>query len=272
MSAKTAPGRAWWGSFSIDEDSARFWQIGPLRLWLSRSPREWRVVFERTRDPFEDTLVVAAEDAPEPTAQAEIRRFGFRETAGAVEIGPRLADRAVIVNPALPFRLPPGEEVRVLIAMPLWFEIRAGESLARLLEEPVFRPSDTWFGPSTREGEICYAGRTSVRMDAETLPARPQRATSPVRIRNRAKTPLPLERLRMPAPHLSLFASGDHRLWTEEVTLTREAEGVAASLSLAKEPPADLVRATRVCGPRTTARKGSLFRTFGGLFDKGADW
>jgi len=93
-----------------------------------------------------------------------------------------------------------------------------------------------------------------------------------VLIRNRARSPLPLERLRLPAPHLSLFAGEDHHLWTEEVTLTREEEGEAAAIKLGPAPPADLVQGTRISGPRVTGKKSSLLHTFGGLFDKVREW
>ena len=264
--ASDAP-RPWWGSFALETGESRSWRIGPLLLCVTRSAREWRILAHRGADPHADALHVFRECEPgEVPAAARVHRFGFGKTNGTIAIRPLLPDLPVIVTPTAPFTLPQGEEVRVFVSTPLWFEIRLGEPEKPVLEEPIHRPKETWFGPSTREGELCYADRTSVRLAHETLPARPQRSVSPVRIVNRARTNLALDRIRLPAPNLSLFERGSF-LWTEAVTFNRDADGESAEISLSEGAPSEAAGGRRVAEPRKAARKGLFTRTFGQIFD-----
>jgi hypothetical protein len=254
----------WWGEFSIGEDEERFWQIGPLKLWLRRSAEEWRMTCERTDDPLDASLVVAGLPPRAPHPQSPAIRFGFRRTNEMIELVPVLADRAVIVNPATPFVVPSGEEVTLFVSSPLWFRVLVANH--EVHEGAIYQPSDTWFGPSTRVGELCYASRTAARLHSEDLAVRPQRALSAVRIRNRAKSNLPFERLKLPARNLSLFASSGGRLWTEAVTLERREVGELVAIRLDKAPPSEAGAAAKVSGPRERVEKGSLMRAFGTLF------
>jgi hypothetical protein len=82
-----------------------------------------------------------------------------------------------------------------------------GVSSAAIFDQPTHRPSDTWFGPTTMTGELCYAIRTSVRLNLENLPARPGRAISVVQVKNQSRTDLKVEKPRVPSdrvgtPHL----------------------------------------------------------------------
>jgi hypothetical protein len=245
--------------------SSRFWQIGLFRLWVTRLPRAWKLEYERTADPFQETLVVAGNPETQPGEEAQTLRVGFRTTDEPVELRPVPPDRPLLVDPATPFFLAPGEETRLFISIPLWIAVLSGKASTKLLDVPLFQPSDTWFGPSTLEGELCYASRTSARLELENLPLLPQRAITAVDIRNQAPTPLSLERVRLPAPNLRLFETDDHLLWTESITVHRDEDGGSARLSLGKTPPSDLVRGRLLTDPREEAKAGLLMRTFGGL-------
>ena len=123
--------------------------------------------------------------------------------AGEIALTPALADRPVVARPEKPFCLPAGAEAVVYVSSPLWVVLSTAQDL-KLAEIPIVRPSDTWLGPSTREGELCYASRTFLRLSLDNLPRRPHRATSMVRILNHADTALPLRALKLPAPPIWL--------------------------------------------------------------------
>jgi len=257
----------WWGSVTLEEDDLRFWQIGPFKLWASRSAGEWRIVTERSADPLENAISIAVPSPPvEPGAGAVIRRYGFKRTDGSLRLSPLPADRPVVARPETPFSLAPGQEMAVYVSSPLWIGVAAGKPPIVLREEATYRPSDTWFGPSTMEGELGYAVRTAARLSLAEIPVRPHRAVSAVRIRNRAKGLLDLEKLKLPMRNLSVFGSADGRLWTEAVTLSREEDGDFAALRLEKGPPPDAAGSTLITGPRDRPTRGLLIRAFGGVF------
>ena len=254
----------WWGEIEVPENETRHWRIGPFDLWMRHSLEEWQASFERCPDPFVDDLVVAAEPSREPAPEATTRRFGFRRRSSLV-LRPLTADRPVIVRSEKPFWVPAGEEVQIFVSVPLWVGLRSPSDETLVLDEPVSRLSDTWFGPSTLVGELCYAVKTSIRFHRENLPDRPHRVVSAVRIRNHCGTPLPLERIRIPAPNLSLYASESGHLWTEAVTLEREEDGNLAALKLGRGAPREAGTCRKVGGPREVATRGVLHRTFGSL-------
>lgn len=257
----------WWGSFSIDVGEVLRWKIGPMRMWLARTDREWRVAHECGSDRLEPTLAVAesCRDVGEASPDAVRVRFGFRRTTDAFRVFPALPDRPIVIRPDEPIYLPPGEESTLFVSIPLWIGIHAGSPPTQLYETPIFRPSDTWFGLPTVAGGRCYASRTRARSDLSDLELLPQRAVAVVRILNHAESELPLERLRLPSPNLSLFVSRNGQLWTEAITFEREDEAQSTSMDLDGGPSVEIGPTELVVGPRERMEKG-LMRTFGGLF------
>ncbi|GAB6043597.1 hypothetical protein [Endothiovibrio diazotrophicus] len=231
---------------AVGEEQTR--TIGPLTLRARRLAKEWRIA-TATDDNMGDPLRFVFADAP-----ARLRPF------------PRQADRPVIIRPRVAFTLCAGEEVTLFVSTPLWLAVAVGELTDPLLETPVIRPSDTWFGPSTLEGELCYAGRTRAVLERSEVEPSPSHAVTPLRVVNRAATPLPLERVNIPAPALSIFREENGQLWSEAVTLLRDEDGEMASLKIDPGAPPQATRARRLTAPRKAVEGGMLIRAFGGLF------
>jgi hypothetical protein len=268
MEQKTVP-TSWWGKFSIALDTLTYWRVGPMEIWIARTAKEWRIGTRGHNELTDPSLVVnCVENVPSPTSADDVdwRRFGFRKTTETVELSPLLASRPLVVRPETTFVLPQKEEATLYISLPLWIQFELGQPASNVLEAVVFRPSDTWFGPSTMEGELCYASRTRARLRLEELDFVPHRALSAFFIRNHTKSKLKLDRLKLPMPNLSVYAAADGRLWTEMVTLSRREDGDLAELQLGKGPPPEVGPAELLHGPRVKPEKGLLIRAFGGLF------
>ncbi len=131
---------------------------------------------------------------------------------------------------------------------------------------PVYRPSDTWFGADTIDGEFCYASRTQARTSLESLIHFPHRAITPIIIVNEVEDPLQILQLRVPLPYLALHVSPDGQLWTDSIKLTRGADSAEATLELlgTDSLPAGC---ERLAAPREAAPRHSLVRSFSRLFD-----
>ena len=195
--------------------------------------------------------------------EGEVRRYGFRDAGTTIELTPVAADRPMVFFPERAFYLPAGEELSLFVGSPIWIRFEADGK--ELFEFPSFRPSDTWFGPNTITGELCYSAKTSARLHLGNLPIRPHRVVSAVRIRNRASDILSLEKLKMPLPNLSLFAGLDGRLWTEQIALDREEDGDFAEMKLDKAPPEIAGKTEKVAGPREKPDRKTLVRAFTGI-------
>lgn len=270
----------WWGSFEFDDDDAGRWRVGPTTLWIYRSIQSWQLIVLESDDPLDDS---AAIDAPRPIGEtglsmgdlphdALVTRYSFQQTDASCSLHPMLADRAVVIRPDIPLYILAGEQVTLYVSTPLWVRIEVGAAARLLQEVPSFRPSDTWFGPSTREGELCYAVKTAGRLRLENLPKRLHRAITPIHVHNRGPDPLHVERIQVPVQYLSLFEGQDHYLWTQSVTLDRETGGDLATVRFEetnlpkKAGPMSLLR-----GPRIQVRTNMIVRTFSSLFHRSSE-
>lgn len=281
MEVDASPPTPWWGSYTLDLHTAACWSVGPAVLWVYRTPQDWRVLYRSTGDPMHtrsdvqvpadvDTWHALEEQAGEDPTLI-VHRHGFRSTPAAAAVEPVTADRPIVVRPEHPLSIPAGEEVTLYLSIPLWIRVRVGDTVIE--DVPSHRPSDTWFGASTREGELCYATRTAGRVNLANVPMRMHRAVTPLRIRNRADDRLQLERVHVPAPYLGLYhaQTSDH-IWTEALTLTREKSGSSAAVDIRPGAPPDVSEAAALSDPRSTSPSGlvvSTFRAIEGLFGAG---
>ena len=257
----------WWGNYAIAEKELRYWRIGPSTLWIQRLVHEWRVYHSQRPDAIDSSLVVyALTSLGDIEPFAVLNRFVFSRVGEKISLLPSLADRAVVVRPEDPLSIMSGEEATLYVSTPLWIRITAENSNKVLLEVPSYRPSDTWFGTSTLEGELCYASRTSGRLELADLPFRPHRATTPIRLQNRTKETLRLERIKVPVKYLALFQGEDTFLWTQTATLICEGGGDMAALQLGRRPPKEAGQVIKIGEARERAEKNLMVRVFSKLF------
>jgi len=272
-----AADESWWGPFELETGTMGQWQIGPRTLWLYHTAHEWRLF---TRAGVDSLQATSSSRVPLPAQERrrvlegetdvdDVHRFSFRKTTAEGRFRPALADRPVVVRPEDPLSVPGGEEATLFVSTPLWIQFLVGTAEGTICEVPSHRLSDTWFGTSTRSGELSYAARTAGRMQLDDLPLRRHRAVTPLRLRNDADDPLRVERVQLPAPHLSLYEAEDGFLWTEQVSMQRSRAGEGAAVTVADGPPAQQRTAERIVSPRQDARTSlvvNTFRAIGALF------
>ena len=177
----------WWGEHDVGQGCARGWHIGPLALHVRCLPREWRVTSRE--EPGEVHRYAAFDPAPELAAPegGMLRRFATVPDDQRITLEPVLADRPVVVRPDPALELPPGQSVTFYVSTPAWVRLLAARATP-LVAIPVVRPSDTWFGASTMEGQLCYASRTSARLARRSFPSSQAGSTRRFRSETRART------------------------------------------------------------------------------------
>lgn len=245
----------WLEPFTLAEGETATFRIACLALQITRRAHEWRIQSATTTDlSAVDVDVRLPDPAPGPLPfqdDARLSRWAFDQGHDTLVLRPRLADRTVVVRPADALYLLPGAALDVYVSTVVWIGLElaqpsspssanateSGVSGTVLLDRPALRPSDTWFGPSTREGELAYASRTSARLDVRELPARPHRATTRIRLQNVGRQPRSLARVMLPAPSLELWrVPSSGMLWTQTVELTLD-DGDESPLRLKPGPP-----------------------------------
>jgi len=259
----------WWGRYSLDVNQSALWKIGPLKLAIQRHIDEWQIAYE----PEQSTEADSASWQYQPAAPAidslnyaNFTRHVSRKTSKAVWLRPLLADRALVSRPVTPLYVPPEEIATIFVRSPLWLRVEVGQPFVPLQEVPMLRLSDTWFGPTTMEGELCYAGRTYARLNLDNLPIEPHHAVTQVTIKNRANTQLLVERLKLPVPYLALFESSNQLLWTQGVTMTRARDTAMADFQIEQSPPERAGAVKLLSEPRQTTGIKTAIYAFGALF------
>lgn len=267
MGNENRPSSTWWGSFNIKQEQSVKWCIGPLTLIVRCIGNEWLVAYERADDLDDNEPNWSVSDTDMPPEDLEnTSRYILRDLSGLLTIIPLLADRSVISQPHMPFNLTSGGEVTLFVSSPLWMEFAVGDLQKRLGEIAIQQSKDTWFGPSTRVGELCYASTSLCRQNLDELPKRPHRAITPILIRNQSDSILSVERLNVPAPQLPLYAASEGQLWTPKVTMTREKDNELVALKIEKDPPQEATGAELISKPRKIASSNVLFRAFNAVF------
>lgn len=265
MARQTIDQPFWWGKYTLDVGQCLQINIGSASHAVLRQAQEWQLHYNKVPDTNgnDEKWRVTISDGISGDYEV-MERYVYHQTGASIGILPLPADRPVVTRPLSPLHLPSGEEITLYVSTPLWMQISPGE--VPVQEVPIYRPSDTWFGPSTLKGELCYASMTQGRPALADVPLRPHRAITPVLIRNQADSSLTLERLNLPVPYLSLFISENGQLWTEPVTMTRNREKDTTAVEIGKTAPVEAHGASLVTAPRESENRNILSNTISTLF------
>lgn len=254
----------WWGEYALDLDQVLQSDIGPLSFAIRRLRQEWRIYYDY--NPLWDEAAGGEAAFLDVETVAARGRYVMGQTTEGCTLVPALADRPVVTRPEIPFYILPGQQLTLFVSTPLWVGIQAGGERVPLLEVPILLLSDTWFGPSTRQGDLCYAINTNARIDPDGLLRRSYRAITPVVVSNRADDPLLLERLKLPVPLLDLYAAKNDFLWTQAVQMIRHSDEGKDQLKIQDGPPIHCPGAKLVAPARQKPDRKTLGSTLSMFF------
>lgn len=256
----------WWGEHVFALGQTRSWQLGCLWLSITRDRQEWRLEYHQPKrlGAYRLSWRVLAQDEqlPEPV---KLERYLFAETQASLTLLPRLADRSMVVKPINPIFIPAGQQGQLYVSTPLWLTAVTTAQASPLFDLPIIRPSDTWFGPDTLKGEICYATPVFGRTELADLPVSGLWAVTPIHFRNRSSQQLQLDRMNLPVDALPLFQSlSNGQLWTSEIEVTQESHIRPPKVRIHQHTPQPAGQVKFINPPRNS--EGSFFRMFDSFF------
>ncbi|WP_163831987.1 hypothetical protein [Spartinivicinus ruber] len=212
----------------------QIWDFGTLLFSLRRQQREWQVHYKHFNINPEaernDVLTWCGES--ELTDSDNFKRFVFSRTHKDLTITPILPDRNLVAKPIVSITLMPEEQITLYVSVALWLRVSVKnptvESIKNnkddyitLCELPIRELSNTWFGPNTLEGELCYASKTHALVNQESLPLKPYRAIVPVTVTNNQPEILKIEKINIPVSALGLYRNSNGLFWASGVTLVK---------------------------------------------------
>lgn len=286
--AQTPGAHAVWDNVSLQAGEALALHVGASHIAIGRAAQQWQVahryiaeVERPTRGPCTWQTLRAW---PEPRG---VVRHVMDTPPDALWLRRALPDRVVVARPVHVVRVPARARITLHVGVPLFAQLwlgtppdaAAGRSREKrapgdrdptcLLDVPLVPLSETWLGKSVIDGQLAFAARTGARLSEADVPTAPHRAITCVHIENRAKTPLELDRLALPAPRLSLVRTKAGGLFTDAVTLVREDNTDMATVRVGELAGR---RAGRViAGPRARPGERHVMRAFSRLLRMGRD-
>ncbi|MEX1033364.1 MAG: DUF432 domain-containing protein [Cellvibrionaceae bacterium] len=251
----------WWHPVELSEGQCWRYAIGPLAIYLQRHASEWWLATDMTSK-AEELYRLDSGEVPYIPEGLSYSRYLFKESPSDFCLKPRLLDRPVVVRTNQAVNIPPQQSVTFYISTPVCISISLANGRLELQETPVLRLSDTWFGPSTQIGELCYATKTQARNSRREVPLRPHRAVTPVLIHNNSEKLLTIDKLSLPVPYLPVYGLPDGTLWTSPIELEHQPGDALAKLKISDQPPEGAGKGDYLMPAREFARKGSLVRAF----------
>lgn len=257
----------WWGPQSFAPGKGRHWHMAGMDLTIIRQAREWQFQIHRAPAQSEDNHEWSRDDQLPESQLGELRRYVFRQTSEELTLLPRLADRSIVIRPVMPLFVPPGQEITFYVSTPVWLSCHANGLDTPLLDIPVVRPADTWFGRDTVKGEICYTTQVTGRLELSQLMPRPFRAVTPVQISNLGNELMPVERINLPVPFLPVYAAESGRLWTPTLHVTTEERQKVPRIRIDSTISTEAGHVVLLSPARRGSDEHALIRVFDTLFD-----
>ncbi len=253
----------WWGKyrFSSPDSLVTSLRIGALCVTIQREPMEWGLTYEwvSLEDPSMDR---SWEKLERDVGLRQSARFVMEQTEETLHLTPALADRPIVTSPRIPLHIPPQEKAVLFVGSPLWLRMFPEGSETVWPELPIRRPTDTWFGGSTQEGELCYAVRTKAVLNPERLATSARRALTPVVIHNQAADLFQVQRLKIPVEHLCLYADPAGGLWTEQIVVTNSGDSSLTQVQIDPGPPRPAGDASLLSAARKQSEENLWSRVF----------
>lgn len=257
----------WWKPRNLAAGQCWRYAIGPLTIYLQRHGTEWWLASE-TGDGTEDQFRFDSGEIPAMPEGLAYSRYVFRQSPAQVCLKPRLLDRPVVVRTNQAVNIPADQQATFYISSPVCISVELDDGRPALQEIPVTRLSDTWFGPSTQVGELCYAAKTQARNSRAEVPLRPHRAVTPVTIHNRSDASLAIDKISLPVPYLAVYGRADGTLWTAPLLLEHLPGDTLAKVKIADQPPEGVSASDWLTPAREALKRGSLVRAFVDIFSE----
>lgn len=240
--------------------------IGPLKLAIHHELNEWSLAYSWTFDDEQaEPCYIRGTNTDFTDIDENTRRFADASRTDILKIRPKLADRSIVTRPRTPFYLVARQCLSLYVSSPVWLSVCIGESMTELIEIPIHRPSDTWFGLNTIEGDIAYATRTHARLSLDEIVYSRHRAITPVNLINDTGSHLFLERFSLPAPLLNLYIDENQHLWSSAVTLMKSEDSEVTSVKIESGEPEQVKNVKMLSTPRIEAQRNVFVKTIRAL-------
>jgi hypothetical protein len=247
-----------WTPHTIGQGQTLDLCLGSLRLWIHRREKEWRIAHE-TEPESAERCSVSVTDEPFAPGR-DWTRWILEDHIEQIELKPQLPDRPLIVRPEMPMCLMPKQSIQLFVGIPIWLAITFNAKHGQVIEIPTASLSNSWFGSFTA-GELCYALKTTARVNMHSLSPSAQRVVFPLEIRNTSPEKLKFERLCIRPQYLNIF-QGKTRLWTSKGRVSYRGEDHWSRIVYSSNAPEFDQAGPPIGQAREAMQRGAFLKTF----------
>ncbi len=210
-------------------------RFGPLDLYLEKIDNEIRVLWMTSNDWMDSSFHYQFPfEGMYPDTLLTEKRFAYSKKAPSLRVAPCLGERPFVVKPDTTFMVLPGEKAKIYLSTPMSVRLSDAETTEVIDEIPVLNRVKTWFGETPTTGELCFFTRIHAALKEKNLPFRPHRAMTHLYVHNSSKTPIPIEKLKIPVNYLTLYQDERGLFITSSLSIRIDSNGRIKDLEIFK--------------------------------------
>lgn len=250
--------QSFWKKYQFADNQTRLYKAGYVEVFVKRIHNGWLIKSRTTNQAFGDLLV---EDVADLVDDPEVLHFHTGKSSELILV-PALPDKAVVFRNNKNIKISAGESASLYLRIPLsilfyFYELKDEN---RLIEIPMQRLSDTWFG-EIDNGEPAYSIGNNYDKVFSEVRANAWEAISSVEIINNTASVLDLQRLILRVEDFSLYLN-NKQLLSDHATIEFKGQEQAGSVNLSVQKEIHGEKPFQLAKPRSIGTKNLLRRSF----------
>lgn len=250
--------QSFWKQYEFKVNQTLSFRVGFAEVLVKRTPDGWLIKSNTLKQPFENTQ---AQETEEIENDAHALHFQTGKSNQLI-LAPAFPAKAVVFRNNNNIRISPGESADLFFRIPLTmqFYFQEVKEENKMLEVPLQRLSDTWFGEAD-SGEPAFSIGNNFDMELAHVKAFPWEAIAPIEIINDTTNIFELQRLILRVEDFSLFLKGK-QLYSNHVGIEFRGPEHAGSVTLSVKNDIHGQKPVLMARPRTASGRNLLRKSF----------
>ena len=247
-----------WKKYEFAVNQTLLFKVGFAEVFVKHIANGWLI---KSRVPDQPNAELQVEDAEGFEDDPEVFHFQSGNSHNLFVV-PALPNKAVVFRNNKVIKISAGELANLYFRIPLTMQFYFQEVKEdnRLLEIPLQRLSDTWFGEADN-GEPAYSIGSNYDKEFSEIKALPWEAVSPVEIINNTTGVFDLQRLILRVEDFSLFLK-NKQVFTNHVAIEFKGPEHAGSVNLSVKNEIQGTKPNQLAKPRSEGTRNLLRKSF----------
>ena len=247
-----------WGKYIFKVNQTRLFKAGYAEVSVKRIPNGWLMKRKTSEVASDDLLVETMDDLAD---EQDVLHY-YTGESNELLLVPALPDKAVVFRNNKNIKISAGESASLFFRIPLTlqFYFQEVKDEKRLVEIPLHRLSDTWFGEMDN-GEPAYSIGSNYDQSFSAVHTTLWEAVSSVEIINNTASVLDLQRLILRVEDYNLYMK-NKQILTSHATIEFKGQEQAGSVNVSELAKIHGEKPVQIAKSRSSDSKNLLRRSF----------